>query len=209
MKTMITAGRTAILAMALTLVAACSKGGDAGGDTGTAAAGATATTASGDSMAGMDHSNMPGMSTTPAKDADQEFLRMMVDHHEGMIQMMDPAMDKASTQTAKADAKKLHDKQHQEQDQMLAMLKSSYSETKEPMVMPDNKQMVDDLANTPAGPAYDKKMYQHVIMHHQQAVKMVNDFQSRLTKPELKQMAEKMKADQQKEIEEFQRKASS
>ena len=209
MKTMITAGRTALFVMVLTVAAACSKGGDAGGDTGTAAAGATATTASSDSMAGMDHSNMPGMSTTPAKDADQEFLRMMVDHHEGLIQMMDPAMEKASTQTAKADAKKLHDKQHQEQDQMIGMLKSSYSETKEPMVMPDNKQMVDDLANTPAGPAYDKKMYQHVIMHHQQAIKMINDFQPRLTKPELKQMTEKMKADQQKEIQEFERKASA
>ena len=52
-------------------------------------------------------------------------------------------------------------------------------------------------------------MYQHVIMHHQEGLKMIDQFLPRLTKPELKQMAEKMRADQQKEIQEFQRKASS
>ena len=160
-------------------------------------------------MAGMDHSKMPGMSTTPAKDADQEFLRMMVDHHEGMTEMLDPALQKASSATAKADAKKVHDKQHQEQEQMVAMLKSAYDETKMPMVMPSNQSMVDDLKNSPSSAAYDKKMYQHVIMHHQEGVKMIDQFLPRLTKPELKQMAEKMRADQQKEIQEFQRKASA
>jgi uncharacterized protein (DUF305 family) len=213
MRTITLASRASLIGLAMFTLVACSGGSrDAGGDT----AAATSTTASaagtataGDSMAGMDHSSMPGMNMPPAKDADQEFLRMMVDHHEGLIQMMDPAMEKASSPTAKADAKKLHDKQHQEQDQMIQMLKSSYSETKEPMVLPSNQQMVDDLANTPAGPAYDKKMYGHVVMHHQEAIKMINDFQPRLTKPELKQMVQKMKDDQQKEIQEFQRKASA
>lgn len=92
---------------------------------------------------------------------------------------------------------------------MIGMLKSAYGETKEPMMMPSNKQMLDDLASTPAGATYDKKMYEHTIMHHEEGIKMVNDFLPRLTRPELKQMAQKMKADQQKEIEEFRRKASS
>lgn len=190
--------------------AACSGGSnDAAGDTAGAAATTAAAGTAGDTMAGMDHSKMPGMSTTPAKDADQEFLRMMVDHHEGMTQMLDPAMEKASSATAKADAKKVHDTQHQEQEQLIGMLKSSYDETKMPMVMPGNQSMVDDLKNSPSNAAYDKKMYQHVIMHHQEGVKMIDQFLPRLMKPELKQMAEKMRADQQKEVQEFQRKASS
>jgi uncharacterized protein (DUF305 family) len=211
MRTAITTARLSLAVLAMSALAACSGGGGDADDT----AAATSTTASagtataGDSMAGMDHSKMPGMSSTPAKDADQEFLRMMVDHHEGLTEMLDPALQKASSQTAKADAKKVHDKQHQEQEQMLGMLKTSYDETKMPMVMPSNQSMVDDLKNSPSNAAYDKKMYQHVIMHHEEGIKMIDQFLPRLTKPELKQMAEKMRADQQKEIQEFQRKASA
>jgi uncharacterized protein (DUF305 family) len=211
MRTAITTARLSIAVLAMSAFAACSGGGGDAGDT----AAATSTTASagtataGDSMAGMDHSNMPGMSSTPAKDADQEFLRMMVDHHEGLTEMLDPALQKASSQTAKADAKKVHDKQHQEQEQMLGMLKTSYDETKMPMVMPSNQPMVDDLKNSPSNAAYDKKMYGHIVMHHQEGIKMIDQFLPRLTKPELKQMAEKMRADQQKEIQEFQRKAAA
>ena len=92
---------------------------------------------------------------------------------------------------------------------MVAMLKSSYDETKMPMVMPNDQSMVDDLKNSPTSAAYDKKMYGHIVMHHEAGIKMIDQFLPRLTKPELKQMAEKMRADQQKEIQEFQRKASA
>lgn len=194
------------------MLVACSSGSENAGSDTTGTTTTTATTsgtAGTESMAGMDHSNMPGMNASPARDADQEFLRMMVDHHEGLTAMLGPALEKASSATARADAKKVHDKQDQEQARMLAMLKSAYGETKEPMVTPGNKSMMDDLANTPAGAAYDRKMYEHTIMHHEEGVKMVNDFLPRLTNPELKQMAQKMKDDQQKEITEFRRKASS
>lgn len=208
MRTMITSAHLSFAVLAMSAVAACSGGAkDAASDR----AAVTSDTAAGtmsDSMAGVDHSKMPGMSTTPAKDADQEFLRVMVDHHEGMTQMLDPALQKASSQTAKADAKKVHDKQHQEQEQLVAMLKRSYNETKQPMVTQNDQSMVDDLKNSPAGAAFDKKMYEHMVMHHQAALQMIDQFLPRLTKPELKQMAEKMRADQQKEIQEFQRKAS-
>lgn len=208
MRTTAFAARTTVFVLALSTLAACGGGANDESASDTAAATSTAAAATDTAGGSMDHSNMPGMNMPPARDADQEFLRMMTDHHEGLIKMMDPAMEKASTSTAKADAKKLHDKQHEEQEQLIGMLKSSYDETKQPMVMPSSQQMVDDLANTSAGPAYDKKMYGHVIMHHQEGIKMMNDFQPRLTKPELKQMVEKMKADQQKEIEEFRRKSA-
>ena len=201
------AARLSIATFALLAAAACGGDGGEGADTGSAAGATTA--AATDSMAGMDHSNMQGMNTTPAKDADQEFLRMMVDHHEGLTEMLDPALEKATSATAKQDAKKVHDKQHQEQERMIAMLQSSYNETKQPMIMPSNKPMVDDLKNSQPGAAYDKKMYEHVIMHHEEGIKMINDLLPRLTKPDVRQMAEKMKADQQKEIEEFRRKATA
>lgn len=185
------------------VVAGCARSDEsAAADSGAA----TSARPAGDTgMAGMDHSQMPGMNRGAAKDADHEFLRMMSDHHEGLIVMMDAAMERASSATAKADAKKLHDKQRQERDSMVAMIKMVYNDTIMPMVMPSAKAMNDSLQQK-TGAAYDRDMYRHVIMHHQEAVKMVDDFLPRLKRAEVRQMAEKMRADQQREIQEFQRK---
>ena len=182
---------------------ACAGSNDsAAGDS--AAAGQSA--AGGDSAAaGTDHSNMPGMNNGPAKDADHEFLRKMSDHHEGMIVMLKGAPEKAASATAKADARKLIDKQSAERDSMLAMIKKDYNETHMAMPMQSAKTMAAELQGK-TGAAYDRDMYGHVIMHHQEGVKMVDDFLPRLKNAQVRQMAEKMRADQQREIQEFQRK---
>lgn len=185
--------------LALVVAAACAGSNDSASTDSAAAPGADS------GMAGMDHSNMPGMNNGPAKDADHEFLRKMTDHHEGLIVMMDAAMGKASSAPAKADAKELHDKQHQERDQMVGMIKSSYGETYMPMAMARDKAMSDDLQQK-SGAAYDRAMYGHIVMHHQAAVKMVDDFLPRLQKAEVRQLAEKLRSEQQQEIQEFQRK---
>ena len=78
--------------IALMVMAACAGSNDS-------TEGDTAVAAGGDSAA--DHSNMPGMNSGPAKDADHEFLRKMSDHHEGMIVMLNGAPDKATSATAK------------------------------------------------------------------------------------------------------------
>jgi uncharacterized protein (DUF305 family) len=187
-----------LLAAAL-VVAACADGRESASDD--SVAGSAADTG----MAGMDHSRMPGTNRAPAKDADHEFLRMMSDHHEGMIVMMGAAMERATSATAKADARKLHDKQRQERDSMVALIRTVYNDSITPMVMPGAKAMNDSLQQK-TGAAYDRDMYRHVIMHHQEGVRMVDDFLPRLQRAEVRQMAEKMRADQQREIEEFQRK---
>ena len=189
--------------LALTLMVACAGSNDAAeGDSATAGQ----TAAGGDSAAaGTDHSNMPGMNNGPAKDADHEFLRKMADHHEGMIVMLNGAPDKAASATAKADARKLIEKQGPERDSMVAMIKRDYNETHMAMAMQSAKTMAAELQQK-SGAAYDRDMYGHIIMHHQEGVKMVDDFLPRLTKAPVRQMAEKMRADQQREIQEFQRK---
>ena len=193
-----------LASFAFVVVAACAGSNDAAeGDS--AAAGQTAAAGGDSAAAGTDHSNMPGMNNGPAKDADHEFLRKMADHHEGMIVMLNGAPDKATSATAKADARKLIDKQRPERDSMVAMIKRDYNETHMPMAMQSAKTMAADL-NQKSGAAYDRDMYGHIIMHHQEGVKMVDDFLPRLTKAPVRQMAEKMRADQQREIQEFQRK---
>ncbi len=182
------------------VLAACGKQNDAA-SADSAAGGATSDSAAG-TAASMDHS----MNRAPAKDADHEFLRMMSDHHEGMIQMGTAAMTKGSNPTVQGDAHRLHTKQLDEQKRMLSIVQSSYGEAVMPMAMGSNKAMMDQL-NAKSGTEYDRAFYSTVVAHHREAVKMVNDFLGRLTKPDVKQMAEKMKADQQKEITEFEAKS--
>lgn len=191
-------------AAALVIGAACAKSDTSATDSAGGDAAASATPAATDTgMAGMNHGDM---GRPAAKDADQEFLRMMADHHEGMIQMATAAMTKGSNPTVQGDAHKLHTKQADEQKQMVSMDQSMYGETLTPMLMGSNKSMVDGLS-AKTGADYDRAFYQAVVAHHRDGIKMTDDLLPKLTKPEVKQMAEKMKADQQKEITEFERKA--
>ena len=192
---------------------ACAGSGNEAGDTAaavdtSAAATSTPTGTKDTSMAGMDHSKMAAADRGPAKDADHEFLRMMSDHHEGLVTMMAAAMNRATSADAKADATRLHHKQQQERDQMVGMIQKMYSESLQPMVMPNNKAMNDSL-QAKTGAEYDRDMYQHVVMHHREGVQMIDKFLPRLRSADVRSMAEKMRADQTREIAEFDAKAKT
>ena len=182
-------------------MAACAGSDDsAARDSGMASGQAADSTA-----AGANRSNMPAINRPAVKDADHEFLRMMSDHHEGLVVMMDDAIERATSATAIADAKKLHGEQDAERSAMEAIIRTVYNDSTKPMVMPSARAMTDSLQQK-TGAAYDREMYRRVIMHHQEGIRMIDDFLPRLTRANVRQMAEKMRADQQREIAEFQRK---
>jgi uncharacterized protein (DUF305 family) len=223
----------AILALgALAVAAACSPNADSSATDTTAASTARDSGAAGpmagmnhDSaggMAGMNHDSMSGsmagMTSMPAEDrphmrmtgnADQDFLRMMSDHHRGLIAMshLSTEGDKKGSAQAQADAKKLDTKQDAELDSMTTMLEQQFKDKYEPMIMPSNQAMVDQLESQ-SGAAYDRTFYQNVVKHHQQALKMIDEFSPKLQNAQIKRMAERMKEDQQREIREFEQKAS-
>ena len=190
-------GAALALTAALSIVA-CSKSESNASDTGQAMTGEAsgpADTAMG-SMAGMDHS---AMTSTPAKDADQEFVRMMVDHHQGMIVLADTALARNPSAQVRTDAREMRQKQLAEQKKMIDMLKRDYAEDKMPMVMASNARMISDVSSK-TGADLDRTFRSNVIAHHEEALKMVRDFEPRFTKPAVRTMATKMKADQTKEI---------
>lgn len=190
-------GAALALTTALSIVA-CSKSESNASDTGQAMTGEAsgpADTAMG-SMAGMDHS---AMTSTPAKDADQEFVRMMVDHHQGMIVLADSALARNPSAQVRTDAREMRQKQLAEQKKMIDMLKRDYAEDKMPMVMASNARMISDVSSK-TGADLDRTFRSNVIAHHEEALKMVRDFEPRFTKPAVRTMATKMKADQTKEI---------
>ena len=87
------------------------------------------------------------------------------------------------------------------QGRLKSLFPKRYGEDKMPMVLQSDASMLTTLADA-SGAAFDRQFHEQVIMHYE-AIKMVDQFLPRLTNPKLKQMAEKMKADQTRQIAEL------
>ena len=204
----------AAVAGAVAGAVACGSRGDAAADSATgagataAAAAATPATATQDTgMAGMDHSQMAATSRAAPKDSNQAFLRMMSDHHKGLVAMSDSAQPRLQGATAKADAQQLRQKQDAEQQRMLSMLSQQYGDSITPTILPSNRMMLDSVTRAAPGAEADRVYYRQVIAHHREGVQHVDMHRPHLT-GEVKQMAERMRTEQQREIQEFERRAS-
>ena len=201
-------GRIPLAASTLALSLACGTN-DRKADTSAAVMAASATAAPG-TMSMADSSRMGGMSgmANMTGDPDRDFLRMMSDHHKGLIAMAHQAKDRAGIGTASADATKLDAKQDAELDTMVTMLEKDYKDPYAPRIIPDNQAMLASL--TPKqGKDYERTFYENVIKHHKGAVAMIDDYLPRAKKPSVKQMAERMKAEQSREIDQFQKKLTA
>jgi uncharacterized protein (DUF305 family) len=128
---------------------------------------------------------------------DQQFLRMMSDHHTGLIMMAHDAERKGAR--VKSEADKIDQQQDAELDRMVSMLSTDFNDDYTPKVTPEHQAMADSLKKL-SGAAYDRAFREITIKHHQQGIQMMDRFLPQLTGADLKQMVEKMKADQTREI---------
>lgn len=138
-------------------------------------------------------------------DPDHDFLRMMSDHHKGLIAMVHPTIDLKENLAVKGDASKLDKKQDTEIEEMITILDKQYKDPYTPKVMADNQRMVDELTGK-SGADYSRTFLKNVIAHHQQAINMIDGYLPQAKNAEVKNMAVKMKSDQTREIAEFQKK---
>ena len=162
-------------------------------------------------MSGMQndaHGGMGDMSAMKATtgNADQDFLRMMTDHHKGMVTMAHDAKDQKGS-SIRDIATRLDTEQDKELDQMTTMLERDFKDPYAPKVMPDNQKMIDAL-KTKTGSDFDRMFLQNTIAHHQEAIKMVDGYLPQSKSAAIKIMAAKMKADQAREIVEFQQRVA-
>lgn len=196
---------SSIIGFTLAGAAACSTE-KAGSDTASADTAAPPSMAASSAGTGMnmtngDMSSMKNMTGDP----DRDFLRMMSDHHKGLIAMAHPTIESKEALSVKADAKKLDAKQDSEIEKMVSMLSKEWKDDYTPSVTPSNQKMVDELKGK-SGDDYSRTFLKNVVMHHEQAVSMINEYLPKGKNAEVKKMAEKMKVDQQREITEFNRK---
>jgi uncharacterized protein (DUF305 family) len=194
-----------VVGAALVAMAGCgAETSDAEGDL--AALDTTTTQAPGPNMTPGTEGMMRGQQT-PAADADHEFLRMMSDHHEGLEVMGADAMNRAVDDSVKTAAHNLHTKQAAQQDTMVAMIQRMYNEQHAPTIMPKNAAQADSLQQM-SGADADRYFLRTTIAHHQEGIGMIDRFLPRFTKPEVRQMAERMREEQQRETQELQGKLS-
>ena len=199
--------RAAIAALTLT-AAACGTGDKKSDTAAMAPSPAPAAMPATDTLAGTHtDGNMGAMGQMKnmTGDPDRDFLRMMSDHHKGLILLAHMTKDRKEGGSAVGDAEKLDAAQDKEIDQMQTMLEKDFKDPYAPKVSPENQAMADEL-KTKTGKEYDRTFYQDIIKHHQGALKMVDEYLPKSKNATIKQMAEKMKADQTKEIAEFQKK---
>ena len=201
------------------IVSACSKSGsDNGASDSTSAASASVTpSAAGHdtgmgNMSGMAHdSGMAGMSgmsnmSNMTGNPDRDFLRMMTDHHKGLIALSHATVDRqGASADVRADARKFDKVQDAELDTMTTMLEKQYKDPYTPKVTPENKAMNDSVL-AKSGTAFDRAFREEVIMHHEMGIKMMDQYLPKLTDAKLKTMVQRMRADQTRDIADLRRK---
>lgn len=211
-------GAQLAMAIALAVAAACTtkegRSADAT-DSATVTAGGAAATVAPDSMRGHDMAGMTdsahsmGGMAGMTGNADQDFLRMMSDHHKGMVAMAQLATEaKRAAPVVQADGRKLEAKQFTELKSMVTKLEQQFKDPYEPKIMPSNQAMLEALG-AKSGTDFGRTFYQNVVKHHQEAIEMIDQSIPKMKDATIKAMAERMKQDQSKEIAEFQQKATS
>ena len=200
MTTFLLAAKTsAILISLVAALGGCSSKSDSTADsTAMAPAGAMDTSGAVSTAGSMQMSGMANMTGDP----DRDFLRMMSDHHKGLIAIVHPTLDKKENFAVKGDARKMDKAQDAEIEKMITILDQQYNDTYTPSVMPDKQRMVDELKGK-SGADYSRTFLKDVIAHHEQAIKMIDHYLPKAKNAQVKAMGEKMKSDQSKEIAEF------
>ena len=141
---------------------------------------------------------------TPPADSNQAFLRSMSDHHQGLVAMVDSAIEQLGS--ARTDADTLRQKQRRGRDDMMQILNTEYDDPITPSIMPSNRGMIEAVVRAPAA-EIDRAFYRQTVAHHREGVRMIDRFMPFLSgRP--KTMATNMRAEQQREIAAFERKAS-
>jgi uncharacterized protein (DUF305 family) len=177
----------------------------AAGDT-TAGYGTTATPPGAVIVANRD---TPEFSTTrtPSETADQDFLRLMIDHHEGLIELASTVTGLRDS-TVENEARALRDRQQAEQNKLIALARRVANDSVKPNVTTWGKGLAGTLKGL-AGVVYTKKFYEQVVAHHKEGIRIIDEMTPNLRNAEVSAIAKKMKSDAQKEIARFEKKAAA
>ncbi len=140
-------------------------------------------------------------------DFDMDFANMMIEHHQGAIDMSEEELKSGTDEKMKGMAQNIITAQKEEQSKLRDIVKNS-----KPMKMEMGKHdeltkgmddMKSDMGKMQMSGNTDKDFAMMMISHHESAIKMAKAELSHGMNAQLKQMAQKIISDQTKEIGEF------
>ena len=152
---------------------------------------------------------------------DQQFIDMMVPHHEGAVAMAEIARTRGEHPEVKQMAEAILSTQRQEIDQMKAWRRAWFGSDQTPPMsrMPmvpgmsgehgahggsGTMDMAADVEKLrPAPEPFDRAFIDAMTPHHQSAIDAARAAQARAQRPEIKQLAQDVIAAQQREIEQM------
>jgi uncharacterized protein (DUF305 family) len=187
---------TAALAGGSLLLAACGGGGtDHGAGHGSAG---TTTGAAGTP-------GMPGHGAMGSGEYDRDFIDGMVPHHQAAIDMAKVAQRKAEHPELKQLADAIVADQDGEIAQMKAWRKAWYGSDEIAPGLGGHQMggMDTDLAQLEAAVPFDKAFIDAMIPHHQSAIDMAKEAQTKATHQEIKDLAGRIVSAQQREIDQM------
>ena len=162
-------------------------------------------------------------SSTGTAAFDQQFIDMMVPHHQGAVEMARIAQQRAEHAEIKQMAEDIAKSQSSEIDQMKAWRKQWFGSDQTPPM--DKMPMVEGMRSMAghggmsggtmdmaadveklrkAPEPFDRAFLDAMVPHHQSAIDAAKAAESRAQKPEVKRLAQEIVAAQQKEIDQMQ-----
>lgn len=145
-------------------------------------------------------------------DFDTDWANMMIEHHQGAIDMSQVELSQGKDEKMKAKAQEIITKQKEEQDKMKDVVKSSKpSDMKmgEGELQKSMTEMMDKMKNMQMSGDIDKDFATMMIQHHEDGIAMAKKEVANGMNAELKKMAQKSITDQTKDISEFKQWLSS
>ncbi|MCY7327739.1 MAG: DUF305 domain-containing protein [Saprospiraceae bacterium] len=138
-------------------------------------------------------------------DFDIDFASMMIEHHQGAIDMSEVELQHGADTQMKGMAQQIITAQKAEIAKMRAFIQAHPATAKQqPMAMQIMQMMHDQMKAMPMSGNVDQDFASMMKIHHQGAVTMAQEAVSKGHHADIKSMAQQMITDQQKEIAAFQ-----
>ena len=151
------------------------------------------------SMSKMHSMNMTG-------DFDTDWANMMIEHHQGAIDMAQAELSQGKNEKLKSKAQEIITKQKEEQGKLrdiVKNLKPSNMKMGEGELQKSMSTMMDQMKSMQMTGDVDKDFAMMMIHHHEHGIEMAKKEVANGMNAELKKMAQKSISDQQKDIDEF------
>jgi len=133
-----------------------------------------------------------GTTRRQASDADNEFLRAVVNHDQGLVELAMVAIRRSGQDITKQSAHDLHERSLSEQTTMILLARSIFGEEITPTLAPAHRLAVDSLMQL-TDSDFEGDFYRRVVVLDREALALTDGYLPRLRRAAVKRLAARIK----------------